>query len=141
MWTFSCLLAGLGFVFSPIVVGILRVIDPFRRPESLVVLGPDESSFPNSERPDAVEPNHGESWNLYTPPLSEPPRGVESPGESLPLSLAVRLPSPIEWIPYLLLGVALVTAAPFVITFLINGLAPVVVVMAAFFYWRKRVEA
>ena len=58
-----------------------------------------------------------------------------------PLSLAVRLPSPIEWIPYLLLGVALVTAAPFVITFLINGLAPVVVVMAVFFYWRKRVEA
>lgn len=139
LWTFSCFLAGLGFVFSPIVVGILRVIDPFRRTGSLV-LGLDESYSPKSERADAIEPIHGESWTPYTPPLSVAPREAESLGENLPPSLAVQLPSPIEWIPFVLLYVALVTAAPFVIPFLINGLAPVVAAITAFFYWKKRAD-
>jgi hypothetical protein len=39
-----------------------------------------------------------------------------------------------------LLYVALVTAAPFVFPFLVNGLAPVVAAITAFFFWKKRAD-
>ena len=141
LWTSLCFLSGLGFVLSTIFVKILRAIVPSRRSKDLDRRRLNERYVPDSKGPDTEEPNHGTRWNPYAPPLSEPSCRVETPIERLFPSLATGFPNPLDWVSTLIFGIALVTAALFVIGFRMPVLGPGVAAMTAFFYWRTRSEA